>query len=434
MNPKWTLRIGAAILVFSTAALLIAADLNTPELNSEKSDAFTVHEWGTFTSIAGEDGYPITWDALGGKDDLPKFVNNFGFRCFKWQLAGTVRMETPVLYFYSPRELTADVRVQFPHGALTEWYPSAETKIYESKSELDRYHSGYSESQIHALKDLIAKPPSDLDPKMVTLPASLDSIDTSLRSVMGSIAWKGIHVQPQGNASLPFPTERQASRYYAARDTDASPLTVGDQHEKFLFYRGVGRFPVPLTARLSADGRIAVNNVSAASVPNVIFFENRGGHIGYRNVGSLNGEVRVDRVPLDGSLTALRAELESALLAQGLFPKEARAMLATWQDSWFEEGSRLIYLVPSATINSVLPLQVSPAPSQTARVFVGRVELIMPDMMKTMADAIAKNDDAAAERYGRFVGPILDRIALKDATQKASVDQFRVRVTPRSCN
>ena len=41
----------------------------------------TVHEWGTFTSVAGEDGSAIDWDALGGKNDLPGFVNSFGYRC-----------------------------------------------------------------------------------------------------------------------------------------------------------------------------------------------------------------------------------------------------------------------------------------------------------------------------------------------------------------
>ena len=88
-----------------------------------------VHEWGTFTSVAGEDGSAIDWDALGGKDDLPGFVNNFGYCGFKWRLTGTVRMETPVMYFYSSRELDARVKVAFPQGLITEWYPQAEYTV-----------------------------------------------------------------------------------------------------------------------------------------------------------------------------------------------------------------------------------------------------------------------------------------------------------------
>ena len=53
-------------------------------------------------------------------------------------------------------------------------------------------------------------------------------------------------------------------------------------------------------------------------------------------------------------------------------------MVETWRDSWFEEGSRLIYSVPPRVIDDALPLQVEPVPSQIARVFVGRIELITP--------------------------------------------------------
>ena len=38
---------------------------------------------------------------------------------------GTVSMETPVLYFYSDKEQRATVRVDFPQGWITEWYPYA---------------------------------------------------------------------------------------------------------------------------------------------------------------------------------------------------------------------------------------------------------------------------------------------------------------------
>jgi hypothetical protein len=83
------------VFVLSAATILMAAST----VSTEPRD-LTVHEWGTFTSVAGEDGSAVDWDALGCKDDLPGFVNDFGYRGFKWQLTGTVRMETPVLYFY----------------------------------------------------------------------------------------------------------------------------------------------------------------------------------------------------------------------------------------------------------------------------------------------------------------------------------------------
>jgi hypothetical protein len=350
----------SAILIVLAAMFVIAADTNPVH-----PAGLTVHEWGTFTSVAGVDGSSMDWDSLRCNDDLPQFVNAERFRGFKWTVTGNVRMETPVLYFYSQRDVTARVKVQFPQGAMTEWYPKAENI-------------------------------------------------SSAGFTNGSIAWDNIVVQPRSTAS--FPKESAPSRYYAARETDASPLTVGDQHEKFLFYRGVGRLQVPLSARVSDDGKVAVENRGTDDVPLVILFENRGGHLGFRNVGVLTGSVTLDAPALDGSLSQLLFDLETNLVAQGLYPKEARAMVETWKDSWFEEGSRLIYVVPQHLTDTILPLQVEPAPEQTTRVFVGRIELITQQTMRSVREALAKNDTTTLNRYGRFLEPIFARMGLQRPT------------------
>jgi hypothetical protein len=85
-------------------------------------------------------------------------------------------------------------------------------------------------------------------------------------------------------------------------------------------------------------------------------------------------------------------------------------MLETWGDSWFEEGSRLIYIVPRQYVDSILPLSISPAPAQLARVFVGRIELITPATRKSIETAIATRDGATLRKYGRFLYPIFDVI------------------------
>jgi hypothetical protein len=326
----------------------------------------TVHEWGTFTSVAGEHGSAVPWDVLGCKSDLPRFVNDVGSRGFKSSLSGTVRMETPVLYFYSPQELDAHVKVGFPQGIITEWYPKAD----------------------------------------------LNGTD---------IEWKNIKVQPDAKPVLPV--ESEPSRYYAARGTDAAPVTVEGQQEKFLFYRGVGFFKVLISARSTASGKIVVENRNQDAVPSVILFENRQGRIGYRAAGAMNASLSLDPPTLNGSLPQLRQDLETTLIAQGLFPKEAQAMVATWQDSWFEEGSRLIYIVPPAAVDAILPLQVTPTPSQTVRVFVGRIELITPATMQSVESAVAKGDWSAVARYRRFLDPILQRLYPGDATRVREIEQ-----------
>jgi hypothetical protein len=374
------------VLVISAAAVLIAAEIHSPQ-----PGGFTVHEWGTFTSVAGEDGASTDWDALGCKNDLPGFVKDFGYRGFKWSLRGNVRMETPVMYFYSARELDAHVKVAFPQGLITEWYPRAKYEVYQK---------------------------SRGDGSMRRLEANLNGIDTSMRSLTGAIEWSNIKVQPDTAPTLPVGSG--PSRYYAARGTDAAPITVGDQHEKFLFYRGVGRFQIPLSARIGGDGEIVVENHGADPIPNVILFENRGGRLGYRSVGALDpGQTARPSAP------QLGYDLEAALVAQGLFPKEAQAMVETWRDSWFEEGSRLIYILPSSAIDAILPLQIEPVPSQTARVFVGRIELITPETKRAVEEAIAHNDWSTIDRYFRFLEPILARVSSESPAKASQIEQFR---------
>jgi hypothetical protein len=55
------------------ASLLTAGELHTaPDLK--------VHEWGTFTAIAGNNGRALQWQTLQGATDLPEFVEHFQHR------------------------------------------------------------------------------------------------------------------------------------------------------------------------------------------------------------------------------------------------------------------------------------------------------------------------------------------------------------------
>ena len=159
------------LLAFGCAGWLIA----------DKQHAFpdlTVHEWGTFTAIAGKDGQAVEWTPLTGPIDLPRFVEHLGNANLKPGLRGTIRMETPVLYFYSPRDLIVSVRVAFSKGVITEWYP-------------------------HAAR---------VQPGGILRDIRLSQLRTN-----GSITWNDVAISPNLNGE--FPREVAANRYYGARET-----------------------------------------------------------------------------------------------------------------------------------------------------------------------------------------------------------------------
>jgi hypothetical protein len=230
-----------------------------------------------------------------------------------------------------------------------------------------------------------------------------------LKSSSGELRWNAISVDPGESQS--FPQESAASRYYAARETSSSSLSVnspsGSQSEKFLFYRGVSSFSVPASALPMNGDRIFVSNRAQAPIPQAILFERRGEKLGYRVLGPLRNSAIVEPPDLSADIASLSRDMEAVLVAQGLYPDEARAMIATWNDSWFEAGTRLLYIVPRPFVDNVLPLDIHPAPANIARVFVGRMEIVTPATERAVETAFATGDHATLATYGRFLAPIL---------------------------
>jgi hypothetical protein len=352
-----------AAVTFYLAGSLVASERRTaPDL--------TVHEWGTFTAIAGHDGRATEWTVFYDPAELPGFVERFNDMNLKVGLRGTIRMETPVLYFYSPRDVSVSVKVAFSKGVITEWYP----------------------------------PATRVQPRSVLQNASLSTLHND-----GTIAWNDVAISP--NVNPEFAREASTNRYYTARDTAATPLSVktaaGTRKEKFLFYRGVSAVPLPLSATQDPSGQLLVRNLKQNEIPAVILFERRGSRVGYRWARALADETVVDPPELTGDLDSLCTDLEGVLVNQGLYADEAHAMVQTWRDSWFEEGSRLIYVAPREFVDGILPLAISPAPEHLVRVFVGRLEIVTPATANAVQTAFAAHDEQTLDKYKRFLQPIL---------------------------
>ena len=355
----------AACILILAALVLNAAELKIP---GQENRPLVAHEWGTFTSVAGEDGSPVTWAPLFGAPDLPCFVSRLDLGALtKWQISGLVRMETPVLYFYSQRATTLSVHVDFPKGLITEWYPPAS--------------------------------------KVAPNPAAVGPVYRN-----GSVEWDEVSVLP--GAHLEFPSTSGGSRYYAARQTDSAPLSIGGQPEKLIFYRGVGSFPPRLRPRYLRDGKIEIRNAGADPIPLAILFENHGGRVGFQTVREIQDGATLDPPVLTGDIEQFRKELATSLVEFGLYPKEASAMVETWRDSWFEEGTRVLYIVSRQEVDSLLPLRVTPTPVETARVFVGRVEVLSPAPRETLQDAARRGDSQTLAKFERFLGLFARRMEL----------------------
>src|SRR5437868_4888014 len=103
---KRVVRISIVLLISLGVVLGVVKLRRSSHANNKASIAnqnnLVVHEWGTFTSIAGKDGVALEWRPLNGSIDLPKFVHtmqleDLGLRHSqsKAQLTALVVMDTP---------------------------------------------------------------------------------------------------------------------------------------------------------------------------------------------------------------------------------------------------------------------------------------------------------------------------------------------------
>ena len=368
---------------------------------------FIVHEWGTFTSLQDPDDNGRTIGGINSDDEpVPQFVHNLAWDLILgdaetqsrntlyqgWPHAHrdvTMRLETPVLYVYAGDSCDAklDVNVEFRGGWLTQFFPDAE-------------FVGPDRSNI--------------------------KIDANTR---GRLAWKNIslrHDHPPG-------PETNEHVWTTPRNVDATTLsTAKGETEKYLFYRGVGHVEAPMRIIRAGEGlqSIFIQHSRPAEplgepmkFPGVWLADFRDdGTAAFRKFDDIvlsPGKTKPRAYPASfeaneyaaDNIARLRASMKEALIADGLFADEAEAMLETWKLSYFKSwGTRVFFIVPHEWTDAVLPLTIAPAPTETRRVMVGRIDLVTPRHRELLAKIAAakdvKKEDAelwkAYEQLGRF--------------------------------
>ena len=208
----------------------------------------------------------------------------------------------------------------------------------------------------------------------------------------------------------------------------ANPLRASSgQLEKFLFYRGVGNFSLPVRIQSAPGGKLALKNLIDDKIGSVFFLNVTAdkGTFTSAEGGIARGATLPGSIPsMDGARDVdtyadeLARSVRTSLDAQGLYDDESTAMVNTWKKQWFRTpGPRLLYLAPQSWTDASIPLSIDPKPESTKRVMVIRVEILTPEMeaadvsalkgLTTPATAAATKSHFAS--LGRFAEPRLRR-------------------------
>ena len=365
---------GAAIAVVGWLSLLSAAP---------PTDGFSVHEWGTFTAVSGSDGVLLPGLEVA-EEDLPPFVyshagmGNPGGKGLLRELRDvTVRMETPVLYFYSDEPRRVRVDVGFEGGSISQWYPQR------------------SDGEEPA--------PPELRPDGSHVAPSLDFGVPG--GYQGSIRWEVdvLGTDAVEPADLFHGSETLAWEY--PRQVASNPVRNDQgETEQYLFYRGLGKVDLPLRV-LADETKVYVENLGSEPIPFILLFD-QGRPAVPSFTGDLGAATRVDGFLFErrarfhvveglgpGQSRALAfnevrspdwksevyKRMRDALADAGLYRDEADAMVRTWWHSYFErEGTRVFWVVPREHVDAILPIDIEPRPAELERVLVGRTEILTP--------------------------------------------------------
>jgi hypothetical protein len=354
------------------------------------------------------------------EEDLPAFVYD---RMTAGSLAGStsveVKMETPVTYFYSDAPISVSTMVSFPQGVFTQWYPA-------SLRFRPAIAAPYSGPVLTGYADPV------LDPHFPFGNATCAQDYTKIAG--GQLDWGTVDVLPRDAAPTfsDAPIDRFTWSY--ARQVEANPVRIAaapgaamtDQYEKFLFYRGLGRFDLPVVVTSQAGAKVSLQNGYGEPVGPVVLINVADGAGAFEVVGPLLAPGATvsaavpdpQGTPIDTLVDQLSAELVRDLDGTGLYHDEALAMVSTWKRQWFRTpGVRLLYLIPQSWTDASIPLTLMPVPDTTVRVMMIRAEVITPELEQAdvaAATALATPaTQAGAQAYftglGRFAEPRLRR-------------------------
>ena len=341
-----------------------SAFLLTPLLAVAQAN-YVAHEWGTFTTLAASDGRLLS-GLYVDEERLPVYGLSKSWYTYNWDNKGwdphdmsllnvTTKMETPVIYFYwdGTDTLEVDTRVQWPHGSISQFFPMRDA------GEIAQINNYWPEAG--QLKEVDFATPYN-----------------------GWIAWNA-KVLPKGDTTS-LTLETQLETWNAPRQTVSNLVQAGwNQTEKYLFYRGIGNMPQHLKTEFNDKGSLVISN-GIVQVPFVMVYEfdsTDGVRIWW--VGGLNAGGRrvVSRPELTTSSSEVEwtmEKLEQALVKEGLFEDEARAMLRTWETSYFHtDGLKVFWILPRPIVDQWLPITLQPDPSNLERVMVGRSEILTPE-------------------------------------------------------
>lgn len=288
--------------------------------------------------------------------------------------AASVRMETPVIYFYPEQETPISVRVGFSNGMITERFPAASSERFAPQGTITM-------SSIANIACVATPPTSEriFDERLGEF-ANLNQPTVT--------RWTGKLLPPDHADAKLIPVVNPAKggeNYAAARNVPDAWIFRSDNRgfypniepvEKFIFYRGAGDAHLPYQVSMSDDQSVKFDNYSQSANTFRVALRVKDGKASWKQLPNTSGPSKdanrsasitfpKETISLEQADKELRALFLTELNSHGLTKDEAQAMIDTWNHTWFAEpGQRVFTIVDRTWVDSVLPLGITPEPKK----------------------------------------------------------------------
>lgn len=283
-----------------------------------------VHEWGVWKVRQGE----VTHLADLQRES-PTFVRQT--RSVGWAGGGAVARK-PVIYVYASHPMNLDVEVAFRGGGPWLFYPQAlplECGAGHGDARRDQPFSRAATCEPDRLR------------------------------------WR---VHATGAARVPLEPVPARHFWSHLRAVPASMLLAPDgSAERFLFYDGPVVFPPAFRVGRGAHGETTFRRVGAfGRSPLVVAWGDRWVPVPEMAPGAALGIDRTQPWPIPARPIA--REIDARLRAAGLSAAEAQSLVETWRPEIEAPGLRAFWLLTRAEYDTLLPIRITPAPSELVRV------------------------------------------------------------------
>jgi hypothetical protein len=338
----------------------------------QKRNGLIVHEWGVFSVYEDEEA---ALQAMRAEwDGLPKSI--YGVRELSRSLPYRGPVRKPVIYLHAPQAMTVDLKVRFTKGRAMVWYPATVTPSSESQ----------------------------------------DTRTLQWKLYLEKLPNEGNFRRPSEVQVAGVPDDHWFARL---RNVDAAELfsegswnRLGARwdRERFVYYDGFVPAPQCLEVLFNGD-KIGVRSLVDFPVHDLFVIDRRQPdkvRVARRDeVASREELADLAIMEVNGErwLNEAAHDLLGRLQKAGLHADEARGLVDTWKRDFFHGPQiTLIYRLPQAEYDRMLPLTVTPAADKVVR--VGLVHQIacdkaLRDRISFLVHQLGAEDVATRERAAR---------------------------------